>query len=269
MVPAFFLLLAVWSFVRAGNVGRFEARSSLSTGLAITSGALMKWLPGLLLPFVLGYYTITRQWRSIRLVLGAALALGLVVLLPFYVWDISNFLYAYQYQSSRTLTGESAWFILQHALDTSQLLPDRPWGPPPAILINNEVITVAQIALTLLPLVAAAIWGRTREQWAALGLCSVAMFTLANRIFSPQFVILLGFSWASTLVLLRPGEKSMVAALVAMVVVGLGNFLVWPLASDNWLWASVAMFVVAVALTVGIGWRALRGPTRDARPVVA
>jgi hypothetical protein len=227
--------------------------------LAVAAGALLKWLPGIFLPFVAGYYLRRREWRAAAATIAAAGAALLVVLLPFYLWDTARFRQPYEFQSSRALIGESAWFVVQYALlDPTHALPTRPWGQPPAILIGNGWITVVQIALTALPLGLAAWRARTAAQWAALGLCSVAIFTLTNRIFSPQFVIALGFTWTAALVVLRPGPRLLVGSLLALLAVGLGNFLVFPLFPDGWVWASAGLFVVAGGLTAALvgagGW---------------
>ena len=150
--------------------------------------------------------------------------------------------------------------MLQYlALDPAHTLPPRPWGEPPAILVSNGLITGVQIVLTALPLLLAAWRARTAAQWAALGLGSLAIFTLANRIFSPQFVLALGFTWAAALVILRPGPRLLLGSLLALLAVGLGNFLVFPLWPDGWVWASAGMFIVAGALTTAIVLRALPG----------
>jgi hypothetical protein len=262
IVPAFFLLLAVWLFTRAPIPNQSAIRnpqSAIATGLAIAAGALLKWLPGILLPFVAGYYLRRRDGRGAVATVGAAGLALLVVLVPFYVWDAARFWHPYAFQASRALIGESAWFVLQYlALDPAHALPPRPWGEPPAVLVGNGLITTVQIVLTALPLGLAAWRARTAAQWAALGLGSVAIFTLANRIFSPQFVLALGFTWAAALVILRPGPRLLLSSLLALLAAGLGNFLVFPLFPDGWVWASAAMFVVAGALTAAIlgagGW---------------
>jgi hypothetical protein len=273
IVPTFFLILGVWAFVALphntdpaqdatppNDSARRIPQSAIASGLALAVGALLKWLPGLLLPFVVGYYARRRAWGAAGTTLAAAGGLLAVTLVPFYLGDAVKFWHPYQYQTSRNLIGESAWFLVQYALlDPAHALPTRPWGEPPTILVSNGLITVAQIGLTLLPLALAVGWARTRAQWAALGLCSVAIFTLTNRIFSPQFVIALSFTWAAALVLLRPSPRTLVGAVLALLAVSLGNFLVFPLYPPDWVAASALLFVVSGLLTAGIITLALGG----------
>ena len=233
--------------------------------MALAAGGLLKWLPGLLGPFVLGYYVQQRQWRAAAGLLGAAAGLLLLVLLPFYWADAAKFWHPYQFQAGRALMGESAPFLLQWAvLDPAHTLPGRPWGEPPTILLSNGVITLVQGLLVGGLGVLAWMRARTAATWAVLGLMAVAAFTLSNRIFSPQFVIALGWTWAAALVLLRPGVRALLAALFALLLIGLANFLVFPLWPDAWPVASLVLFLLAGGLTGALVWAALAPPRAPA-----
>lgn len=257
IVPTFFLLLGVYAFAATSHApprgpAVLSPRFAVLSGAALAVGTLMKWLPGLMLPFVVGYYAWRRAWSAAGAAVAAAGGLLVVTCVPFYLWDPAKFWAPYQFHTSRVLIGESAWMVIQYALlDPSHHLPTAPWANPPVILISNRLITLVQVALTVLPLASAFLWARTRAQWTALGLCSVAIFTLTNRIFSPQYVIQLVFIWAAALVLVRPGARAMVLALLALLTVDLANFLVFPLRPAGWVWISALMFTVAGLLTAG------------------
>jgi len=286
LVPEFCLILGVWLFIRSRRLERVKDGGSgtgeeaaielapepdlvyriphFAIGVALAAGTLLKWLPGLVLPFVAGYFLRQGAWRVASSVLAASGVVLLIVLVPFYFWDAARFWHPYLYQTSRGLIGESAWFPLQYALlDPDHTLPSRPWGEPPSILVRGGVITGVQIVLTLVPLALAWGWARTREQWAALGLSSVAIFTLTNSIFSPQFVLALGFTWAAALIVGRPDQRAILLTGLALLAIGLGNFLVFPLAVSGWIAASTGMFVLACALTVGIIVLTLRSRHAD------
>ncbi len=258
IVPTFFLLLGVYTFAGArGILPRDSPVRNLPfaamSGAAVAVAALLKWLPGLMLPFVVGCYMRRRAWGAAAAAVVAAGVLLAVTLVPFYLWDAAKFWHPYLAQTGRSLVGESVWFLVQYTLlDPNPAVPGAPWGRPPVILVSNSLITPVQAGLTLLPMALAIIWARTRAQWAALGLCSVAIFILTNRVFSPQFVIALSFMWAAALILVRPGPRALVLALLALLVVGLNNFLVFPLWPPGWVRASALLFAAAGLLTAGI-----------------
>ncbi|HUS13496.1 MAG TPA: hypothetical protein VM536_00580 [Chloroflexia bacterium] len=272
IVPTFFLLLGAYLLVAgpADAAAHDTARLAALAGIAVAAGALLKWLPGLFLPFVAGYYLRRGDRRAGLVAVGAAGGLMLVVLAPFLLADPPRFFYAYSYQGSRELIGESAPFLLQYAvLDPAHSLPGRPWGVPPVVLLGNLPMTVVQVVLAALPLALAWRWARRRVTWAACGLMSVALFTLANRIFSPQFVLALGFTWAAALVLVRPGARASAVALLVLLGTGLANFLVFPLWPPYWPAASATLFALGFGLTGWILWRCVQAPDTAATPAPA
>jgi hypothetical protein len=252
IAPAFFLVLATYCFTVSAKDQPGRLWAVVMSGAALAAGVLMKWLPGLLLPFVVGYYAQRRAWREAGAIVLAAGGVLVVTLVPFLLWDPAKFLNPYKFHMARPLIGESLWFVVQNLLlDPHHTAPSRPWGTPPVVLVSNRFATLVQVLLTLVPLVLALLRKRTRAQWAALGLSSVAIFTLTNRIFSPQYVIMLGVIWAAALVPLCHGPRALTLATLALLAVGLANFLVYPLWLPGWVWYSGLMFSAAGLLTGG------------------
>jgi hypothetical protein len=252
LAPTLALLAAVAVFVlNAPSLTKGGGeRPAIFAGLVGAGGALLKWIPGLLLPFMAGDYWRRRDWRGLAALLGAAGLLLALGLLPFWLADPEKFWNPYAYQGSRHLIGESLPFLWQWAvLDPAHALPARPWGEPEAILLSNGLLTAVQVALTALPALAALRWAHDRAAWARWGLIAVAVFILANRIFSPQFLLTLGFTWAAALLLARPPVARVALALAGLIAAGGANFLVFPLWPPWWPGASAVLFAVGVGLT--------------------
>ena len=108
------------------------------------------------------------------------------------------------------------------------------------------------------------LWGvrggrETFERWGAAGLIGVAVFTLTNRIFSPQYVLFLAWCWAAALVLRPVGWRGLVLGYGLIGVVAGANVQVFPLGATpaSWFRASVLLFATAFVLSIWLLWRAL------------
>lgn len=249
IAPTAFLLIGVYFFLPNKN-------NTANAGLAsagVTAGALTKWLPAITWPFFALAYLQKRRWMQLIISTVVAAFLSLVTLVPFYLWNSTAFWYAYQYQGSRHLIGESFWFLIQDwLLDPTHAVPDKPWAEPTQILLSNNKLLVAQIVLTLLVL-GLSVWrlwrihdGSEWSRWAGAGLIGVAVFTLANRVFSPQYLVLLIWVWAAAMLLRPVNWKTLILGLAALVVTAAANFLTFLLGAypDGWVNASAILFIV-------------------------
>lgn len=278
IVPTAFLLAAIYFFLPPANpphattkLGRMLINTELAGG-GLTLGALTKWLPALASPWLAIAYLGRRQWLRFWIFSEVTLGLSLLTLLPFYFWNKAAFWYPYQYQSSRHLIGESFWFLVQNwFLDPTHAIPDKPWAEPAQILLSDSTLVVAQLALTLLVLGLSA-WKLRRSPdatywsgWAGAGLVGVAVFTLANRVFSPQYLILLVWVWTACLLLRPVGWKSLLGAVAALLTASAANFLTFLLGAYpvGWVNASTVMFAVAWIFS---GWLLYRLLTPSSVP---
>jgi hypothetical protein len=215
-------------------------------GFALGLGTGVKWTPALAFA-VLAISLLS--WRRVHELLrhggGFFCALALVYL-PFLAWNPTNVFAAFTVQGERGITPESMWYVPLHLagqasvrlrIFTSADIP--PWG-------NTLAITVQLAALVLLLGLAA-----TRVSPAvavALAALAPAVFLLTNRIFSPQFLVVLAASWvvaASLLVSSRRGQLLAGAAVGAATSL---NLLVFPI-GRFWFESSSAMFAIALLLT--------------------
>ena len=251
---------------------RFSLWAGLS-GFLLAVGALVKWLPAVVWPWLAAGCWRPRNWVALRNFAVVTVVSGLVLTLPFFAINSTALLYPYKFQGSRRLIGESVWFLVQHTfLDPTKSIPDKPWGDPPKIVLGNNWLTLMQVGLTGLVFVLALwrLW-QVREarpamtRWAAAGLIGLTVFTLANRIFSPQYLVLLCWAWAAALILRPVGWKGLLVTLGLMALAAGANFEVYLLGAypDTWVRDSAILFAAAFILSGWLLWRALSRPQKD------
>lgn len=273
VAPAALLVAAVYFYLPTPKEND-NPKNAIASGLFTAAGGLMKWLPGVIAPWLVAGYVQARRWRQLAIFAGSAAGLALVTLVPFYLWNSAALWYPYQFQGGRKLIGESFWFLIQRdLLDLEHVTPEKPWGEPAKIILGNNKLLAAQLGLTLLVL-ALSVWGlwwRRRkatstdwEGWAAAGLVGVAVFTLANRIFSPQYLILLAWAWALALLLRPIGRWSLIAAFALISIAASANFQVYLLGvyPEEWVRDSWIMFAAGWLLCGWIIWRII-APRRN------
>jgi hypothetical protein len=214
---------------------------------------------------------VSRHWPAIRFALGGVLAIG-AASLPFALRDQGAFLAPYTFQGGRPIIGESVWFLPAVLMDPGLLaeLPS-PWSGvqsppfPPALTLLGQALVLIALALPSL----------LRPDDARRALVAAALvpaaFLLLNRVFSPQYVLIItAAALAAGAAVLRGREP---LALIALLVVAqAGNLLVWPFTARLWLLPSAALFASAIA---ALAWLALRsarlkswpGYTRAVRPM--
>ena len=221
------------------------------TGVALGLGTAVKWTPALALLALGAWLAAGRRWTQLR---AAGLAFAgslLVVHLPFLLWDPGGVAYAYTEQGDRTITAESVWYMLLRPFGLAELEGhiSMPAGAPDWA---NVAATLLQLAL-----VALAVWlaARARSLRAAVAIAALApaAFLLANRIFSPQFLVTALAGWAVAAALLVRTERQALAAAGAAVLATGANAFVYPYALPfydyTWPVASALLFAAGFALT--------------------
>ena len=269
MAPTAFLIVGIYFFLPGAGQEGFRLpgrRGGVWSGLAVSLGFLTKWLPAVVAPFLaLAYWQAHRRREGLGF--GLALAgLSLVGLLPFYLADSIAFWYPYQWQSSRRLMGESFWYLVQyHLLDPAKTEAARPWSEPDVILLTNTLLQVLQLGL-LAVVFGLALWGLRKVQrltevfdgWAACGLIGVVVFTLSNRVYSPQFMILIMWALAVVIILKVKNWREVAVLLAGLTVMSLANFLVFYLGAfaEQWIPLSGLFFSLGWLTTGWLVWGA-------------
>lgn len=248
LVPA--ALLAV------GAVLAWRNRWAVS-GAVLGLGALVKWTPGLTAVVLVAWLLASRRGRDAIVHAGSFAAVVALVYLPFIVWNSDHVLAAYSRQSGRSITPESMWYLLLRPFDLARVRTHLSFaaGAPDWA----DAAAVAVQAGLLLAVVVGAVLARGRLRPAvALAVLAPALFLLTNRIFSPQFVIVLFASWLVAGALVVRTRRAQLAVGVTAALVSACNAFVYPFAlphyAETWVICSAVLFAAAFALTA---WLAL------------
>jgi uncharacterized membrane protein len=231
------------------------------SGAVLAIGALVKWTPGLA-ALALAVWLVGRgRGRLAFAHAGAFAVVALLVHVPFLLWD-GDVLAAYERQSGRAITPESIWYLplrlfglahVQRHISFSAGAPE--WA--------NVGATAVQVALVLVLVVVAARAASLRAA-AALAALAPALFLFTNRIFSPQFILVLFVAWAIAGALLVRDRREQLAVAAFAAVAATGNAFVYPFALPHydvtWPVASGVLFGASLALTAALVLRASRDP---------
>jgi Glycosyltransferase family 87 len=231
----------------------------LPAGVAFGIGAALKWTPGFAAAaLVLWLLSSHRRSDAIRHALGFVGAF-LLVNVPFLaVWP-GLVLHTYRVQWSRGVTGESLFYLPLHALGRAELVGGI-WSDAVVPGWAKPAATIFQL-LCLFAVFAAVVRvrGRPRAGVAVAALAPVA-FLLANRVFSPQYLVTILAAWAVAASLLARSRREQVALALPMLGATLANVLVYPTLTPTYWWVcSGAMFLLAFAATL---WLLLRAALR-------
>jgi glycosyl transferase family 87 len=250
--------LAPAALLALGLLLALRQRWALS-GVALGAGALVKWTPGLAAVALLAWLFASRRGRDAVSHGIAFAATILLVYVPALLLS-SDVLAAYSRQSGRTITPESVWYLLLRPFGLAHVRTHISFSAG-APHWANVAGTVLQVAFVLLMMVLAA---RARSLRSAVALAALApvTFLLANRIFSPQFVVVLFAAWAVAAALVVPTRREQLAVGVLMAAAAVGNEFVYPFALPRyaltWPLCSALLFVAGAALTIWLAIRATR-----------
>jgi hypothetical protein len=234
-------------------------------GVVLGLGAAVKWTPALAVLVICAWLASHREVGAALRHVGAAVLAFALVNLPFVLWAPSAVLAAYRRQGGRGITAESVYYLPLKALGVGHT-PARIWyraGAPPWA---DRLAIVAQLALLAL-IVALATRSRTELAGGlALAACAPAAFLLTNRIFSPQFAVVILTSLAIAVTLVGPHERR--PRLGAIALLGgsaLANALVFPFSLQLHGAARPLMMLASWVLVLGaLAW-SIRRAARGAR----
>lgn len=251
------------ALLAAGLVLALRGRWTVS-GVALAAGTLVKWTPGLAFVALLAWLIASRRLADARRHALAFVATVTIVYVPFLLWDPGAVGAAYSRQGGRAITAESVWYLLLHPFGLAHLRSHISFGAG-APGWATPVAVVVQAVLVLGVIAAAA---RARSVTAAAALAGIApvAFLLTNRIFSPQFMVLVIVALALAGALVLETTRQQLALGVALGVATLANAFVYPFALPEyrvtWEICSAVLFVVVLGATTWIARHALR-PAHD------
>jgi uncharacterized membrane protein len=238
-------------------------------GFVLGLGAIVKWTPALaVIPLVL-WLLRSGRFRSAGIhVVGFAIPL-LLVHVPLLLWRPHEVLHAYTMQNERTVTAESFVFL------PLQLFRDAEpgyWYFGTADVdanANRDAIVFQLVAVACVTLVA--VLSRTRSAAVAVAGLTPAVFLLTNRIFSPQFYVLVlaAIVVAAALVVRRRAE--LLAVIGACAVATTANTILFqsllgaqPVETvPNWQVVSSLAYVPTIVAAL---WLCARAVLQSAEP---
>ena len=230
------------------------------SGAVLGLGALAKWTPGLAAVALVVWLVASGRARDAARHGAAFAASVLLVYLPLLAWAPSEVLAAYSRQGGRSITAESVWYLVLKPFGLARLRSHISFSAGAPEWAN--VAATAIQALLVLAIVAATVLVR-RNLRAAVALAALApvTFLLLNRIFSPQFVVVLFAAWAVAASLVVRTRREQLAVGAVAIAAALGNVFVFPFALPHyavtWQLASATLFACGLALTAWLALRAL------------
>jgi hypothetical protein len=248
--------LAPAALLALGLALAWHRRWALS-GVALALGTVVKWTPALTAVALLAWLVVGRRGRDARRHAVAFVLTTVAVYVPLLVWAPSEVLAAYERQSARSITPESVWYLLLRPFDLARVRTHISFsaGAPEWA---DALAAVAQLAVVAAIVVIAARARGPRGAIAAAALAPAA-FLLTNRIFSPQFVLVLFVAWAFAAALMLESRREQLAVGVAMCVAATANVFVYPFAlpryAITWPLCSAILFGVGIGLTAFLAQR--------------
>ena len=231
------------------------------SGALLGLGAAAKWTPALAVALLAVWLVAGRRWRPAW---AHVLAAGLVFAglhLPFLVWSPHQTLYSYRYFNGQGVTGESIWYLVLAPLGRASVPLHEFWLPAAVPDWSKSLTVVAQVVVLLALGVAA--WRVRTSLRAGVAVAAMApvLFLLLNRVFSPQYLVLMLVAWAIAGALLVDGRGEQLVLGVAIMAATTANTFVYPhglFQLNLWRVASAALFLVGLATTAWIVARAVQ-----------
>jgi hypothetical protein len=222
----------------------------LLAGALLGVGAATKWAPALTVLALVLWLLASRRWRAAAAHAAGAGAAFLVINIPFLVWSARDVLNAYTFQAQRGLIGESLAYIPLRLLGRAHLNGEF-WDPAQVPdWANGAAIAVQTVALVA-SLVIVATRGRNTAAAVATAAMVPVVFLIFNRVFSPQFLVLMTAAWAVAGSLLARNARAQLVLGALVFGATLSNVLVYPTLSSSWGVFSAFLFLFAFAAT---GW---------------
>lgn len=256
--------IAPAALLALGALLALRGRWTLS-GVALAAGALVKWTPGLAAVALVVWLMARGRPRVAAAFGGAFLAVVGAVHLALFLWD-DDVVAAYERQTGRSITPESLWYLPLRAAGLARVgrhISFSAGAPEWADLGAALVQAVVVLALVVLA-------ARATDARAAVAIAALvpAAFLLTNRIFSPQFIVVLFVAWAVAGALVIRNRREQLTLGIAAAAASAGNAFVYPFAlpryDHTWPLASALLFGVSLVVTSALIVRATRTTSAQA-----
>jgi hypothetical protein len=235
-------------------------------GVALGIGTAVKWTPALAFA-ALAVWCLSVRRTNVAVRLGGGFVAGLLVIyVPFLAWSPGALWAAYTQQAGRSITGESLWYLPLRLFGAVAPVPDFAAisASPPRWA---DIVAVAVQTLVVLGVIAMAALTRERPAAVAAAALAPAIFLTTNRIFSPQFLLVMAVAWAIAGALLARSRREQLVIGLAVMAASLANAFVYPYVlwdrDATWEVCSAALFVTALGIS---GWVAVRVWLSSRRP---
>ena len=224
-------------------------------GFVLGLGTVVKWTPALAFVALLLWLLRTRRVaRAGAHAAGFAIPV-LLASIPLLLWRPSELVSAYTTQGSRTVTAESFFYLPLHLFWDAQ--PGY-WyfGAADVPVAGNRAAIWLQVAAVVLVIACAAL-ARTRAAAIALAGLVPAGFLLTNRIFSPQFFVLVLAAIVVATALVARTRSQLFVVIGACAVSSTANTVLFqsmlgaqPVETEpRWMYVSTLAFVPVIAAT--------------------
>jgi uncharacterized membrane protein len=239
-----------------------------AAGWALGVGAIVKWTPGLSALALLFWLLRGKRLQTVgRFLLGFSIPV-LLANVPLLVWDRSELFAAYTTQGARTVTAESFVYLPLHVFWDAQ--PGY-WyfGAADVPSEGNRAAVWLQIVAVVAVILLAALVRRGSSAVALAGLAP-AVFFLTNRIFSPQFFVLVLAAMVVAAGLVVRKRLELLLVIASCAVATTANTVLFqsmlgarPVATaPRWAYVSAAIFLPTLAALI---WLTFRAALRESR----
>ncbi len=234
-------------------------------GIALGLAAAVKWTPGLAFLALAAWLATRREWRLAARLTAAFAATVLLVYVPFVAWSPDGVWAAYDRQGGRSITAESIWFLPLQAAGLARVRGHISFvaGAPHWA---DTTATVIQVLLVVATIGAAALARASLRGGIAIAAMAPVVFLVTNRIFSPQYLVVMLAAWAVAGALVLRTRRELLAFGIVLMAATFANAFVYPFAlphySVTWRVCSAILFVLSLAATGWISWRALASGAR-------
>jgi uncharacterized membrane protein len=230
-------------------------------GALLGLGAAAKWTPALACALLVVWLVSGRRWRPAGAHALAFAGVFVACHLPFLVWSPGHTLYAYRYFQGQGVTGESIWYLLLAPAGRATVSLRQFWLPAHVPRWVDPSTTVVQAGVLLALAVVA--WRVRASARAAVAIAAVApvFFLLLNRVFSPQYLVLMVAGWAIAGALMLDSRREQLLLGAGVMLATTTNALVYPYTlhqANLWRVASAVMFAAGLSMSLWLVARAIR-----------